>query len=157
MYRQIGNCKYNFDIPPPIQIQVPPMEIRLEEKTISNVSSPDTWGPAMWFMNHLGSISAPEVIPLDKREKYWHYIDGLPEILPCKKCSVHARAYVDQYSNQKDIICSSRDNLVRFFVDFHNSVNERTGKPKITYDEVYKMFSGPVSIKKFRYQNTQAS
>lgn len=153
MYRQIGNCKYNFEIPPPVNIQSPPINIYIEEKRVGNISSPDTWGPAMWFMNHLGSVSAPEIIPKEKRVKYWNYIDGLPEILPCKKCSVHARAYVDQYADQKEAICSSRDNLVRFFVDFHNSVNERTGKPKITYDEVYKMFSGPVKIQKFRYQS----
>lgn len=151
MYRQIGNCKSNIDTPPPIYIQTPPMDIFLEEKRIDNLISPETWGPAMWFMNHLGSVSAPEVIPYEKRQKYWNYIDGLPEILPCKKCSVHARAYVDGHSMYKDVICSTRDNLVKFFVDFHNSVNQRTGKPTIKYEDVYKMFSGPVRIQKFKY------
>lgn len=151
-YRQLGNCSYNYDIPPPIQIKPASVEIQLEEKLIEHMSNPETWGPAMWFINHLGSFSAPEIIPLEKREKYWNYIDGLPEILPCKNCSQHAREYVDSNARYRDQICASRDNLVRFFVDFHNSVNQRTGKPLITYEEVYQMFSGPAVIKHFRYK-----
>lgn len=152
MYRHIGNCKYTLEIPPPVNIQTPPIEIQIEEIQVNNVSNPETWGPAMWFMNHLGSISAPDVIPPEKKDKYWNYIDGLPEILPCKKCSFHARAFVDSYAPYKDIICSSRDNLVQFFVDFHNSVNERNGKKMLTSNDVYKMFSGPVKIQKFKYK-----
>lgn len=150
-YRQIGNCSYNYDIPPPISINYLPLNVQIEEKVCNNLSNPETWGPSMWFLNHLGSITAPENISKEKRIKYWNYIDGLPEILPCKKCSSHARKFVDSQYDNRDMICSSRDNLVKFFVDFHNSVNERTGKPKITVEEVYKMFSGPAKIKYLKY------
>ena len=152
MYRKINNCKSNIKIPPAVKITPPTVNILIEEKRVNNLTSPETWGPAMWFLNHLGSVNAPEIIPPNKRQKYWNYIDGLPEILPCKKCSNHARAYVDKISPYKDIICSTRDNLVKFFVDFHNSVNERNGKPTLTCEEVYKMFSGPAKIQKMNYR-----
>ena len=150
-YRQLGNCKYNVDIPPPINVNKN-MEICLKTQKINSISSPKTWGPAFWFINHLGSVSAPKIIPLEKREKYWGFIDGIPEMLACGKCKQHAREYVDSHRIYKDIICSSRDNLVKFFVDFHNSVNIRNNKPTITHDEIYRMFSGPVEIKHFSYE-----
>lgn len=152
-YRQLGNCTYNFEIPPPIQIRPASIQVNVEEKEVEQLSNPETWGPAMWFVNHLGSVSAPEVVPPEKREKYWNYIDGLPEMLPCQKCAGHAREFVDQHAPHKEHICASRENLVKFFVDFHNSVNDRSGKPQLTYDEVYQMFSGPAVIKHFSYKN----
>ena len=152
-YRQLGNCSNVIRIPPPIpDLADISMEIRVQEKLCTNLSNPSTWGPSLWFLNHLGSIHAPEFIPSEKREKYWNFIDGLPEMLPCKKCSVHAREFVNKNAPLKNHICSTRDNLVRFFVHFHNSVNERTGKPKITTEEVYRMFSGPATIKHFSFE-----
>lgn len=150
MYRQLGNCVYNLEIPPPVKVNTP-LEIHYEEKNIQNISSPESWGPAFWFILHLGSVKAPAVIPPEKKDKYWGFIDGIPEMLACGNCAEHARAYVDAHRPLKDIICSSRDNLVRFFTDFHNSVNERAGKPKITYEEIYNKFTNPVQTKFFTY------
>ena len=149
-YRQLGNCKYEFEIPPPIDTNNS-IDIVLKDMKVNSINSPDVWGSAFWFINHLGSVSAPENIPIEKREKYWGFIDGIPEMLECDNCKVHAREYVDFHEPWKDRICSSRDNLVKFFVDFHNAVNERNGKPIISYDEIYKQFSGPAKIRYFSY------
>lgn len=149
-YRQLGNCKYSFDVPPPIEKPCR-ISIDLEDKEIMNIKSPEVWGQAFWFINHLGSVNAPEIIPEDRREKYWSFIDGLPEMLACGKCQIHARNFVENNRQYKDIICSSRNNLVKFFVDFHNDVNRRTGKPELSLDDIYQMFSGPVRLRHFRY------
>jgi hypothetical protein len=150
MYRQLGNCKYDLEIPPPINVSTP-IEIHYEDKKIQNVSSPESWGPAFWFILHLGSVKAPENIPMEKREKYWGFIDGIPEMLACGNCAQHARAYVEAHRPYKDQICATRVNLVEFFTNFHNSVNERNGKPKISCEEIYHKFSGPIQTKFFNY------
>ena len=72
-------------------------------------------------------------------------------MVACEKCSVHAREWVDMNRQHKDQICSSRENLVKFFVNMHNNVNMRNGKPLMTLDEVYRKFSGEVEVKSFRY------
>lgn len=151
-YRLLGNCKYDIEIPPPIPNIQRNLGINLKKEKVDSISNPEVWGPAFWFINHLGSLSAPEIIPTEKRDKYWGFIDGIPEMVPCTDCKQHAREFVDTHRPYKNMICSSRDNLVKFFVDFHNKVNERNDKPMITYEEIYRMFgNGPVDINHFSY------
>jgi len=151
-YRQLGNCNSVDHIPPPIEYpDFNILNISIEEKDCTNIRSPNVWGQAFWFINHLGSVCAPKIIPYEKREKYWNFIDGLPEMLACGKCQKHARNFVEKHRPYKDIICSTRDNLVRFFVDFHNDVNKRNGKPMLDIESVYSLFSRPAKIQYFRY------
>lgn len=148
-YRKFENCNSIYDMPPPIDYDT--LNINIENKECLNVRSPQVWGQAFWFINHLGSICAPTKIPPQKREKYWNFIDGLPEMLACQECQGHARKFVEKHKPYKDIICSSRDNLVRFFVDFHNDVNRRSGKKMMDIEDVYGMFAKPAKINYFRY------
>jgi len=151
MYRALHNCTYPMDIPPPIEVNMAPIEIHVAEKTYQNLHSPEVWGESFWFVVHLGSMSAPEVIPTEKREKYWGFIDGIPEMLACQKCAHHAREWVEKHRKDKDAIVSSRESLIRFYVDMHNSVNQRNGQPVMSVDEVKRKFSGPVRIRHFTY------
>jgi hypothetical protein len=140
-----------MDIPPPIEVNLAPIEIHVAEKTYQNLHSPEVWGESFWFVVHLGSMSAPDVIPPEKRDKYWGFIDGIPEMLACQKCAVHAREWVEKHRKDKDKIVSSRENLIRFYVDMHNAVNERNGQPVMSVEEVKRKFSGPVRIRHFTY------
>lgn len=151
MYRALNNCTYPMDIPPPIEVNLAPIEIHVAEKTYQNLHSPEVWGESFWFVVHLGSMSAPDVIPPEKRDKYWGFIDGIPEMLACQKCSVHAREWVEKHRGDKDKIVSSRENLIRFYVDMHNAVNQRNGQPVMSVEEVKRKFSGPVRIRHFTY------
>lgn len=114
-------------------------------------SSPDIFGPSYWYILHSGSISYPiNPTPIVK-EKMKNFIIGIPIMIPCKNCQEHATSYIEKYYNNLDIICSSRDSLFKFFVDFHNAVNNRLNKPLVTYDDAYKMYSGKVKINKMNY------
>lgn len=148
-YAELGNCRRDKSIPPPIQY--PSIDIRIEEKSCSNVTNPEVWGQAFWFINHLGANHAPEVIEGDKKRKYWGFIEGIPEMLACSNCSDHAREYIHKAAARKDQICSSRTSLVQFFTDFHNSVNQRTSKPQLSTSEIERMFSGDAKVQYFRY------
>lgn len=153
MYKQIFNCvsDNNVDIPPPVKVNTP-IEIKYEnKKVVENITAPEVWGESFWFVLHLGSVHAPDIIPIEKREKYWNFIDGLPEMVACQKCSVHAREWVENNRPHKDMICSSRENLITFFVNMHNNVNVRNGKPLMTVEEVKRKFSGSVTISSFSY------
>ena len=68
------------------------------------------------------------------------FILGIPVMLPCEICKVHATHYIDDIKKQLDIICSGRDSLFKWSVDFHNSVNKRNNKKEISYEEAYKIY-----------------
>lgn len=150
MYRALGSCNHAFEVPPPIAIA--PLEIQVSERVYSTPNSPEVWGESFWFVVHLGSLNAPDVIPPEKQEKYWNFIDGLPEMLACQKCAHHARAWVEQHRPQKDKIVATRKALVQFYVDMHNDVNQRNKQPLLSVEEVERKFAGPVRVRHFRYQ-----
>ncbi len=69
-----------------------------------------------------------------------NYILGIPYVIPCDDCRKHALNYITTYENELDEICSSRSSLFKFFVDFHNSVNERLNKKTMSYQEAIDLY-----------------
>ena len=101
---------------------------------------PKYWGPRYWFFYHTTAINYPEK-PTDKeQDDMEHFIRSIPLTLPCKDCKKHAKQFIDDHRIEMSKICSSRENLFKFFVDFHNKVSERNGKPTLTYDEALKIY-----------------
>lgn len=105
------------------------------------VGSPAFWGPGLWKAIHAGSLNYPEQANRLTVEKMKGFIYGLPAIMACKACSTHALAFIQEHDSDLDTICASRQNLFRFFVDFHNYVNKRQNKPVLSYDDVLKMYN----------------
>lgn len=56
------------------------------------------------------------------------WIEDLSEIYPCLEC----RAHMKQYLRDHPVNNSSGGALIKWMFDFHNSVNEKLGKPKMT-------------------------
>ena len=61
-------------------------------------------------------------------------------MIPCDKCQDHATAHIEANWNRLDDVVSGRDNLFKFFVDFHNRVNKRYNKPEMSYETAYKLY-----------------
>lgn len=147
-YRIFGNCNV-FEIPPPISCS--PVNVVCEEKEAENVFSPLVWGESLWFLFHVGSLAADKKIDEIEAIKYWNFIEGIPLMLPCKMCAVHAQKFIDSHRDKRRDICSSRETLIDFFVEFHNYVNIRQQKPLITKDDIKKLAQGPVRISTIKY------
>jgi len=143
-----GNCNF-IEIPPPVPHS--DLTVCVEEKVFDNASSPEVWGEAFWFILHLGSSKASRQISPEDARLYWGFIEGIPLMLPCRNCSKHAAQFIQESRARRGAICASRDSLVQFFVDFHNKVNERSGKPAISVAEVERMFSGGARLKRIHY------
>lgn len=150
MYKSYGNCQ-QFEIPPPVSEYA--NNLIIEEVPCSNIHDPKAWGSAWWFSLFNGCCTAEENIPRADRAKYWKFIEGLPYMLPCRDCQKHAKIYVENHKFKKDEICSSRKNLLKFFVDFHNSVSKRKGQQRITVRDVENVFmcDKPVNAIRIRY------
>ena len=145
MYR---SCNV-FTIPPPIPYSKG--DIVIDNQMCSTPFDPAVWGEGVWLFLHLGSLTAPDVFSPLEAQKYWSFIEGLPYMMPCQICANHAKDYVDDARADKDKICRTRESLLNFFLDFHNSVNLRTGKPPITMDQIKQLAQGPSRVSRVKY------
>jgi hypothetical protein len=146
----IQHPSFDFNIPTnaaSIEKENSDLNIKVEVNKYTNTSSPKVWGPPLWFTLHNSSSKYPINPSSLVRERMKNVIIGLPILLPCEVCKEHATGYIEKYFEQLDEICSSRDNLFKFFVDFHNQVNKRHDKPLMTYEAAYKLYNnGNVSV-----------
>lgn len=103
-------------------------------------NNPLIWGPPFWYTIHNGVYHYPEHAGPLHIERMKNFILAIPIMLPCTTCKEHATAFIDKHRKKLDTICSGKDLLFKFFVDFHNQVNKRYGKPELSYDEAYNIY-----------------
>jgi hypothetical protein len=117
------------------------------EKSSLNLSNPKVWGPSFWFTLHNGSLNYPIKASPIIINKMKGFINGIPYMLPCKDCAEHARVYIHNNQHTLNDVCKTRDTLFCFYVDFHNYVNERYGKPIMSCDDAKKLYSKDTLVK----------
>lgn len=104
-------------------------------------NDPSVWGPSAWKFFHIVAEHYPSVASPLVQERTKGFIRSLPFILPCADCSSHAFGYIQDAENRGlDRVVSGRDELAKFFIDFHNFVNKRHGKKIYNYDEARSMY-----------------
>jgi hypothetical protein len=134
----------------------PKIGTKVEEKTqitelkyktsITSTSDPKVWGPSFWFTLHVSAAHYPENPSQIVRERMKHRILAIPYEVPCATCRPHASAFIESYRDKLDQIVSNKHELGKFYVDFHNKVNKRYGKPEWTYEQAYKVYSGQAKV-----------
>lgn len=115
-------------------------------KGIVNTGDPKIWGPAFWFSLHVSAAHYPlEASPI-VAERMKGRILAIPYEIPCATCRPHAVAFIEKNRDNLNKIVSGRHALGKFYVEFHNQVNKRYGKPEWTYDQAYKVYSGNAEV-----------
>lgn len=109
---------------------------------VENTANPNVWGPPFWFSLHISAVYYPENPSNIVRERMKCRILAIPYEIPCGACRPHAISYIESNRDNLDKIVSNRHELGAFYVDFHNKVNERYGKPTWTYEDAYNYYSG---------------
>jgi hypothetical protein len=108
-------------------------------------NSPEVFGPAFWFSFHTGAAHLPENLSPISLSRIRAFINGIPELVPCIDCSEHSRAFIEE--NKAKINNFRRgDDVFRFYVDFHNYINLRLGKPLVSYEKAYEMYKGGKNV-----------
>ena len=134
--------------PEEVNIQTPVLYMEHEHiSQLSTTSNPNVWGPSMWFTFHNCAAKYPVAASPIYKSKMRGLILAIPYMLPCVTCQVHANNYIEKYKNNLDDICSGREKLFNFFVDFHNSVNKRYNKRELTYEEASKLYNENTIVK----------
>lgn len=115
------------------------------------------WGNATWYLFHtLVQKIKPEYAATELPVLYDH-IESICNNLPCPDCLEHARATMLRAN--KKLIVSSKENFINFLWSFHNSVNQRSGKPFYPKEslEMYNRAITPNVINHFIYVMSQSA
>ena len=101
---------------------------------------PNVWGPRFWFVFHIATTVYPTKPSSHVRTAFFNFILSIPLLLPCKECRNHCMKYISENLNVVKSAVFSRRQVFEFFVNFHNSVNRRRGKPIVTVDEAIELY-----------------
>lgn len=101
---------------------------------------PKSWGPFFWTTYHVSAAYYPvDPAPIVKNSIKARIL-AIPYEIPCNKCRHHASAFIQSYDLDKAV--STRDELIKFYVEFHNKVNKRYGKPEWTVEQAKQKYGG---------------
>ena len=103
-------------------------------------SNPKVWGPIFWKTLHIMSVYYPMKASPIVRQRMKSRILCIPYELPCEECRSHCISFIESKYDDLDNIVSGRDELVKFFTNFHNAVNKRHGKSEWTVQQVYELY-----------------
>jgi hypothetical protein len=136
---------------PPVKNSEKITQLTWKAERYNNMADPNVWGPAFWFTLHNGASKYPVSASPITIERMKSFIFGIPVMLPCEKCQYHATNHIMMNKNKLNQICSGRDSLFTFFVDFHNIVNKRYNKPLMSVEQAYQIYNGGAMISKLSY------
>lgn len=122
------------------------VDLKYKTEYVASTSDPKVWGPAFWFSLHVSAAHYPVSASPIVRERMKGRILALPYEVPCKACRPHAIAFIEKHRANLDQIVSGRDELVKFYVNFHNQVNKRYGKKEWTTEEAKVYYTGGAKI-----------
>jgi hypothetical protein len=85
---------------------------------------PRVWGPHWWFVLHNLADTATTPNAVGEHKKL---MASLISRLPCQECVTHGKKWLAKHFIDN---IETRTDLKQWMVDFHNSVNDKLGKPK---------------------------
>jgi hypothetical protein len=98
-------------------------------------------GPGIWYILHLAAYEANTP---DKIKDFISLLRLIVERHPCHVCREHGSKYLKINPPENYVNTVKDERLAGMFVYvwiFHNSVNDRLGKPHVDYNTAWKMFS----------------
>ena len=135
------------------QSSAPRLRVKWTTQEYTHLSDPRVWGPPFWFSLHTSAANYPEKASHMVRDLMVGRLLALPVEIPCASCRPHASAFIEANKHKLPDICSGRDSLFNFYVDFHNKVNQRHNKKVLSYDEARTLWMNGISISTMRYTN----
>lgn len=92
------------------------------------------WGRPLWLFLHTFCEKIKSEVFIQKKEFILSLIHGLLKSLPCPTCQKDTNNYLKKHNLFR---IKTKENCIRYLVDFHNHVNNKLGKPVYTDLEIY--------------------
>lgn len=110
------------------------------------------WGPSGWRLIHSTAFTYPRNPTFVDKQRYKMFFESLAYTLPCVNCQHNFQKELLQFDLDRAL--RSREDLARWSIDLHNSVNKRLGKKIMSYKEVQLIYKDLIdSVDKERKEN----
>lgn len=115
-----------------------PIEIKVTTAIHGSSYDPDAFGPAFWFTIHNATTTYPNMPTKFVQDGMKQLISNMPLLIPCIACKEHFFTFLKTVDLND--VTSSKEKLFKFFIDVHNYVNHRFGKPTMSLSDAKKMY-----------------
>lgn len=110
-----------------------------------------SWGPYVWIFIHTFCERIHNDFFIKNKNTVINLLFGICKNLPCPSCTQHASSYLRNVITKR---ITNKDDLKRFFFDFHNDVNKRLHKDIYTDYDIYKNLHFRNIFLNFKYAYT---
>jgi hypothetical protein len=118
-----------------------------------NNIDPDLWGPYFWNVIHLTSFGYPDNPNNLDKQSYLDFYLNLGKVLPCDSCSNSCISFMENPRCNLNDALNSRDSLIKWTYDLHNTVNEKLEKKySQTFESFNKNYISNLNNSKIKYK-----
>lgn len=93
--------------------------------------SPSVWGPIFWTTMHIVSLGYADTPSKEEQSAAVQFYRSLESVIPCPICKSHYSHFLAEMPVEDAV--ANRQSLIRWVFDIHNKVNEKLGKPQLTF------------------------
>jgi hypothetical protein len=108
---------------------------------------PQLWGPQLWYVLHIISMSYPKEPTEYTKRAYHDFFNNLKDVLPCEICKKHYSKFIMEYPVTPHL--DTRENLVKWVIQIHNFVNLELGKPVMDVETVIALYDNLIPTSPF--------
>ena len=105
------------------------------KKDVGNYYMSYKWAIPTWNFFHSFASKINADFYAANRTTCLKIITDIGRTLPCQQCQTHANAF---FTPARLSGATTKKNFIKLLLDFHNDVNQRTGKPLLTLDNLKK-------------------
>jgi hypothetical protein len=100
---------------------------------------PDLWGKHLWKSLHFIALGFPSQPSSEEVAAYREFFENLWKIIPCYKCSVNYKRHLNELPIQQAL--EGKESLFNWTVRLHNIVNKELGKPEVSIQEAWLLYT----------------
>lgn len=94
---------------------------------------PAVWGPFFWHTMHIVALGYPSSPTYSDKKAAKEFFESLQFLIPCPICREHYAKFLQDKAIAPFL--DRRQDLFRWTVDLHNSVNQTLNKPRFSEQE----------------------
>ena len=100
---------------------------------------PKIWGRHMWYSIHFVALGYPESPSDMDKYNYRSFYENLHKVLMCEKCANHYVEHLKELPVQQFL--DNRQKLFEWTVHLHNIVNRSLGKPEMSVEDAFTLYT----------------
>ena len=97
---------------------------------------PKIWGASAWLFLHTITFNYPNNPSIEDKKNFHQFFDSLKYTIPCPLCKEHYKENL----KKNPIKLNSKEELIEWLFDIHNTVNESKGTKIYSHEDLYDIY-----------------